>query len=104
MNKSLKQIQENTNKPWKEMKKTVQVLKVERESIQKTQNDGVLGMRKLGVRIGTPEASFTNTEHSGKLGHCEKTNLRIIGIEEEEDSQLEGPENMFNKIIEEKSS
>ena len=56
------------------------------------------------MRIGTPEASFTNTEHSGKLGHCEKTNLRIIGIEEEEDSQLEGPENMFNKIIEEKSS
>ena len=32
-----------------------------------------------------------------------KPNLRIIGIEEE-DSQLKGPENIFNKIIEEKIS
>ena len=29
-----------------------------------------------------------------------KPNLRIIGIEEGEDSQFKGPENMFNKIIE----
>ena len=31
------------------------------------------------------------------------TNLRIIRIEENEDSQLKGPENVFNKIIEENS-
>ena len=30
-----------------------------------------------------------------------RPNLRIIGIEENEDSQLKGPENIFNKIIEE---
>jgi hypothetical protein len=30
-----------------------------------------------------------------------KTNLRIIGIEESGDSQLKGPINIFNKIIEE---
>jgi hypothetical protein len=30
-----------------------------------------------------------------------RPNLRIIGIEESEDSQLKGPENIFNKIIEE---
>jgi hypothetical protein len=30
-----------------------------------------------------------------------RTNLRIIGIEENKDSQLKGPENYFNKIIEE---
>jgi hypothetical protein len=29
------------------------------------------------------------------------SNLRIIGIEESEDSQLKGPVNIFNKIIEE---
>lgn len=29
-----------------------------------------------------------------------RPNLRIVGIEEEE-SQLKGPENIFNKIIEE---
>jgi hypothetical protein len=30
-----------------------------------------------------------------------RSNLRIIGIEESEDSQLKGPANIFNKIIEE---
>jgi hypothetical protein len=30
-----------------------------------------------------------------------RPNLRIIGIEECEESQLQGPENIFNKIIEE---
>jgi hypothetical protein len=30
-----------------------------------------------------------------------RQNLRIIGIEENADSQLKGPENVFNKIIEE---
>ena len=30
-----------------------------------------------------------------------KTNLRIIGVEEDEELQIKGPENIFNKIIEE---
>jgi hypothetical protein len=30
-----------------------------------------------------------------------RPNLRIIGIEESEDSQLKGPVNIFNKILEE---
>ena len=30
-----------------------------------------------------------------------KPNLRIIGIEESKDSQVKGPVNIFNKIIEE---
>jgi hypothetical protein len=30
-----------------------------------------------------------------------RTNLRIIRIEENKESQLKGPENVFNKIIEE---
>ena len=30
-----------------------------------------------------------------------RPNLRIIGIEESEDSQVKGPVNIFNKIIEE---
>ena len=30
-----------------------------------------------------------------------RSNLKIIGIEESEDSQLKGPINIFNKIIEE---
>ena len=42
-----------------------------------------------------------NPKHPGNPGHNEKQNLRIIGIEEREDSQLKGPVNIFNKIIEE---
>ena len=30
-----------------------------------------------------------------------RTKLRILGIEEHEDSYLKGPENVFNKIVEE---
>jgi len=30
-----------------------------------------------------------------------RSNLRIIGIEESEDSQIKGPVNIFNKILEE---
>ena len=33
-----------------------------------------------------------------------RPNLRIIGVEEGEESQLKGPENIFNKIIEESFS
>lgn len=33
--------------------------------------------------------------------NIKRQNLRIIGIEEKEDSLLQGPENVFNKIIEE---
>jgi hypothetical protein len=32
-----------------------------------------------------------------------RPNLRIIGIEESEEAQLKGPENIFNKIIEKTS-
>ena len=41
------------------------------------------------------------TKHSRNLGHNKKTTLRIIGIEEGEELQIKGPENIFNKIIEE---
>ena len=37
----------------------------------------------------------------GNLGHNEKTNLWIIGVDENEDFQLKGPANIFNKSIEE---
>jgi hypothetical protein len=43
-----------------------------------------------------------NPKHPGNPGHNEKTKLKeIIGIAESEDSQLKGPVNIFNKIIEE---
>ena len=39
-----------------------------------------------------------NSKHPGNPGH--RPNLRIIGIDENEDFQLKGPVNIFNKIIE----
>jgi hypothetical protein len=42
-----------------------------------------------------------NPKHSGNPGHNEKTKPKIIGIEENEDSQLKRPVNIFNKIIKE---
>ena len=42
-----------------------------------------------------------NPKHPENPGYNEKTNLRKIGMEESEDSQLKGPINIFNKIIEE---
>jgi hypothetical protein len=42
-----------------------------------------------------------NSKHPGNPGHNEKKNLQIIGVDENEDLQLKGPANIFNKIIEE---
>jgi hypothetical protein len=42
-----------------------------------------------------------NSKHPGNPGHNEKTNLRLIGIDENEDFQLKGTVNIFNNIIEE---
>ena len=39
------------------------------------------------------------TKHLGKPGHHEKTKSLIIGIEEGEETQAKGTENIFNKII-----
>jgi hypothetical protein len=42
-----------------------------------------------------------NSKHPGNPGHNERIKLRIIGVDENEDFQLKGPANIFNKIIEE---
>ena len=42
-----------------------------------------------------------NSKHPGNLGQNEKTNLQKIEVDENEDFQLKGPLNIFNKIIEE---
>jgi hypothetical protein len=42
-----------------------------------------------------------NSKHPGNPGHNEKTKPGIIGVDENEDFQIKGPANIFNKIIEE---
>jgi hypothetical protein len=135
--KSLKELQENTTKQVKELNKTIQDLKMEIETIKKSQRETTLEVENLGNRSGVIDASITNRiqEMEEKISDAEDTienidktvkenakckklltqtiqeiqdtmrkqNLRIVGIEESEESQLKGPVNIFNKIIEENS-
>jgi hypothetical protein len=43
----------------------------------------------------------STSKHPGNPRYNERTNLKIIGIEENKNFQIKGPENMFSKIIEE---
>jgi hypothetical protein len=117
------------------MNKIIQDLKIEIETINKSQRKKALELENPGKRSGVIDASITNRiqeieerfsaedtienidTKSKKIQKAKKLltqniqetqytmrkpNLRIIGIEESEDSQLKGPVNIFNKIIEEK--
>lgn len=44
-----------------------------------------------------------DTKHPRNLGHYKRPNLRTIGMKEGNEFLLKNPENMFNKITEEKS-
>jgi uncharacterized coiled-coil protein SlyX len=119
----------------KELNKTIQDLKMEVETIKKSQRETILEIENLGKISGIIVASITNRiqEIEERISGAEDTietidttvkenakckkvltqniqeiqnkmrrpNLRIIGIVESEDSQLKGPVNIFNKIIEE---
>jgi uncharacterized coiled-coil protein SlyX len=133
--KSLKELQKNTTKQMKVMNKINQDLKMEIESIKKSQRETTLEIENLGQRSGVIDTSISNRiqEIEERISGAEDTieninttvkenakckriltqniqeiqntikrpNLRIIGIGENEDSQLKGPVNIFNKIIKE---
>ena len=119
-----------------ELNKTIQDLKMEVETIKKTQRETALEIETLGKKSGTIDVSISNrikkmeekkipgAEDSienmdttiKENAKCKKIltqniqeiqdtmrrpNLRIIGVDENEDFQLKGPANIFNKIIEE---
>ena len=117
-----------------ELKKITQDLKMEVETIKKTQRETTLKIEILGKKSGDIDASISNriqeieetisgTEDSiENIGttikentKCKKIltqniqeiqdtmrrpNLWIIGVDENEDFQLKGPANIFNKTIE----
>jgi hypothetical protein len=58
--KSLKELQENTIKQAKERTKTIQGLKMEIETIKKSQTKTTLEEENLGKRSGVIDASITN--------------------------------------------
>jgi prefoldin subunit 5 len=58
--KPLKELQENTIKQVKEINKTIQGLKMEIETIKKSQRETTLELENLGKRRGAIDASITN--------------------------------------------
>ena len=117
------------------MNKTIQDLKLELETIKKSQRKTTLEIENLERRSGVIDASITNIiqEIEERTSDAEDTvekidtivkenvkckklltqniqeiqdtmkrpNIKMIGIEESEDSQLKGPVHIFNKITEE---
>jgi hypothetical protein len=59
MNKSLKEIQEHTIKQVREMNRILQDLKMEIESIRRTQREATMEMENLGKRTGTIDITPT---------------------------------------------
>jgi hypothetical protein len=60
INNSLKEIQEKTGKQLKELNKMIQDLRLEVETIKKTQMEAILEMENLGKRSGITNVSITN--------------------------------------------
>ena len=58
--KSLKELQENTTKPVMELSKTIQDLKMEVQTINKTQRETTLEIETLGKKSGPIDASISN--------------------------------------------
>jgi SMC interacting uncharacterized protein involved in chromosome segregation len=58
----LKELQENTIKQVKELNKTIQDLKMEIETIQKSQRERALELENIGKRSGVIDASITNSK------------------------------------------
>ena len=57
---SIKEIQENTIKQVKDLNKTIQYLKLEIETIKKSQREANVEMEHLEKRSGVTDASITN--------------------------------------------
>jgi cell division protein FtsB len=60
INNSFKEIQENTSNQVKKLNKTIQDLKMEVETIKKSQRETTLEIENLGKKSGAIDASITN--------------------------------------------
>jgi DNA repair exonuclease SbcCD ATPase subunit len=73
INISFKEIQENTSSQVKELNKTIQDLKMEVETIKKSQRENTLKIENLEKKSGAKDASITN--------RIQETEERISGAE-----------------------
>ena len=60
INNSLKELQENITKHVKELNKTIQDIKMEGETIKKSQRETTLEIQNLGKKSGVIKTSITN--------------------------------------------
>ena len=74
INNSLKEIQENTDKQVTELNKVIQDLKMEVETIKKTQMEANLEIKNLRKRPGIIDVSITN--------RIQEIEERISGVED----------------------
>jgi archaeosine-15-forming tRNA-guanine transglycosylase len=79
---------------------------MEVETIKKTQRERILEIETLGKKSATikenAKCKKILTQNIEEIqSKMRRPNLRIIGVDENEDFQLKGPENIFNKITEE---
>jgi predicted nucleic acid-binding Zn-ribbon protein len=74
INNSFKEIQENTSKHEKELNKTIQDIKMEVETIKKSQRETTLEIENLGKKSGVIDAIITN--------RMQEIEERISGAEE----------------------
>jgi hypothetical protein len=87
-NKFLKEIQENTIKQVKELNKVVQDLKVEGETIKKSQMEATLKMENLGKRSGITDVSIINRKQEiEETISCVDDTLEDIGTTVKENSK-----------------
>ena len=71
--KSLKELQEKTTKQKMELNKNIQDLKMEGETIKKTQRETTLEKEILGKKSGTIDASISN-RRDGRENHRKEIN------------------------------
>ena len=74
INNSLREIEENTSKQVKELNKVIHDLKVEVETIKKTQMEANLEVENLGKRSGITDVSIAN--------RIQEIEERISGVED----------------------
>ena len=60
-----------------------------------------IGNMDTRIKENTKCKKDPNSKHPRNTGQMRRPNLRMIGVDENEDFQLKGPANIFNEIIEE---
>ena len=86
--KSLKELQKNTTKQMMELNKTIQDLKMEVETMKKTQRETTIEIETLRKKPGTIDASISN-----RIGEMEE---RISGAEESIENRTQQSKKMQN--------